>query len=147
LQSQEALMERASVLFNLGSLLRRMGKFRDAENSLMECIHVCQVLNAAFTLGFACGQLGNIALQRGDLAQAERWYNESMKVWEKHGELEGKAHTTYYQLSRLYLAVGNYAAAKEVLEKSLAIKDRIGEKRKGRADCLAALGLSELHLD
>ncbi|RSM47518.1 hypothetical protein DMB66_48115 [Actinoplanes sp. ATCC 53533] len=88
---------------------------------------------AAFT-----HQLGILAQARGDYAEAERRYQQSLTTSEELGNRVGMA-TGYHQLGMIAQARGDYAEAERRYQQSLTIKEELGN-RAGAAASYHELG-------
>jgi tetratricopeptide (TPR) repeat protein len=64
-------------------------------------------------------QLGRIAQEQRDFAQAEQWYRKSLAIKEKLGD-EHDAASTYHQLGRIAQEQRDFAQAEQWYRKSLA---------------------------
>ncbi|MCD6554533.1 MAG: tetratricopeptide repeat protein, partial [Anaerolineae bacterium] len=64
---------------------------------------------------------------RGDYAAALEWYEKSVVIKDKLGDLAGLA-TTYNNIGLIHKARGDYAAALEWMQRSLDIFERLGAK-------------------
>lgn len=73
---------------------------------------------------YALNQLGNIALFHGDFTQAHQYYQDSLALFNAHGEKDNLACVSYQSLGRLYVFQRKFALAIPVLQKGLAIRRR-----------------------
>ncbi|MFC0027997.1 tetratricopeptide repeat protein [Micromonospora chaiyaphumensis] len=78
-------------------------------------------------------QLGIIAQYRGDYAEAERRYQQSLTINEELGNRAGMA-SSYHQLGMIAQQRGDYAEAERRYQQSLTIKEELGN----RADMAAS---------
>ncbi|MBU2670974.1 tetratricopeptide repeat protein, partial [Actinoplanes bogorensis] len=88
---------------------------------------------AAFT-----HQLGNLAYLTGDLAEAERRYQQSLTIVEELGDRAGTA-LSYHQLGMLAQDRGDYVEAERRHQQALTIKEDLGD-RAGAARSYHELG-------
>ena len=71
-------------------------------------------------------QLGILAQERGDYAEAEARYRQSLEIEERLGNQTGMA-SSYHQLGTLAQDRGDYAEAEARYRQSLEIKERLGD--------------------
>ncbi len=83
--------------------------------------------------------MGRIAEERRDFAAAERWYQQSLAISEKHGNEHGAA-STYHQLGMIAQERRDFAAAERWYQKSLAIEEKHGNEH-GAASTYGQLGI------
>ncbi|MEU8285164.1 tetratricopeptide repeat protein, partial [Micromonospora sp. NPDC048905] len=84
-------------------------------------------------------QLGVVAQRRGDYAEAERRYLQSLTINEELGDRAGMA-SSFHQLGILAQDRGDYAEADRGYQQSLTIKEELGN-RLGMADSYGQLGI------
>ncbi|NGM12396.1 tetratricopeptide repeat protein [Verrucosispora sp. CWR15] len=89
---------------------------------------------AAFT-----HQLGILAQARGDYAEAERRYQQSLTIGEELGDRAGMA-SSYHQLGNLAYLQGDYAEAERRYQQSLTVNQELGN-RAGMAGSYHQLGI------
>ena len=87
----------------------------------------------------ACFNLGLVAQEQRDFAEAERWYLKSLAIEEKRGNEYGKA-LTYHQLGVINQERRDFAGAGRWYLKSLAIKEEQGNEP-GAASTYHQLGM------
>jgi tetratricopeptide (TPR) repeat protein len=73
------------------------------------------------------GQLGNVALLRGDYDEAARQYQRALEVFERIGDQAGMA-TSYHQLGMIAQERGDYDEAARQYQRSLDIRERLGNQ-------------------
>jgi tetratricopeptide (TPR) repeat protein len=78
-------------------------------------------------IGIIKHNLGNIALDRGRLAEAEDWYRESLTTREALGDRPGMA-SSYHQQGILAISRGQLKEAENWFRKSLAIFKSLGDQ-------------------
>ncbi|MEU4472417.1 tetratricopeptide repeat protein, partial [Micromonospora sp. NPDC023888] len=83
-------------------------------------------------------QLGILAQDRGDYAEAERRYRQSLAISEELGNRAGVA-ASYHQLGILAQDRGDYAEAERRYRQSLSIDEELGN-RTGTASSISQLG-------
>jgi len=84
-------------------------------------------------------QLGIVAQQRGQLDDAQRWYERSLEIEEEFGNRPGMA-SSYHQLGSLAQMRGQLDDAQRWYERSLEIKEQRGD-RPGMASSYGQIGL------
>jgi tetratricopeptide (TPR) repeat protein len=84
-------------------------------------------------------RLGNLALRRGDSAEAERRYQQALAIYERLGDQTGPANS-YGQLGILAHYRGDYAEAERRYQQCLAMFERIGNQA-GVASSYHQLGI------
>ena len=84
-------------------------------------------------------QLGILAQQRGDYAEAARQYQRSLDINERLGDQAGMA-SSYHQLGILAQLQGDYAEAARQYQRSLDINERLGDQA-GMASSYHQLGI------
>ncbi|MFG2045715.1 tetratricopeptide repeat protein, partial [Dactylosporangium sp. NPDC048998] len=72
-------------------------------------------------------ELGILAQLRGDYAEAERRYQQSLTIFERLGDQAGLARG-YHQLGMLAQLRGDYAEAERRYQQSLTIKEQLGNQ-------------------
>ncbi len=128
--------ERAGALANeLGETLSRFGLY-DLWRELAE---QTRTTAGEKTIAAALHQLGVIAQDQGEVAEARRLYGESLAISERLGDQRGRA-ITLHQLGMIAQHQGEYAEARRLYGESLAIKERLGDQG-SRAPTLGQLGV------
>ncbi|MBD1813836.1 tetratricopeptide repeat protein [Microcoleus vaginatus DQ-U2] len=82
--------------------------------------------------------LAGIYANQGEVAKAIAFYEQSLELQEKIGNVQGKA-ATLHQLAGIYADLGEVAKAIALYEQSLELKEKIGDVR-GKAATFAMLG-------
>jgi tetratricopeptide (TPR) repeat protein len=74
------------VYTDLGDNLRAVGQFDEAQKAYESGLAVSREVNDHRAVGVHLGQLGNLALARGDLAEAARRHTEALETFRALGE-------------------------------------------------------------
>ncbi len=132
-------VERAGELaLNLGEVLSRFGLYqlwRELCTATITDVETTHESLRSATLH----QLGNIALDQGEYAEARRLYSESLAIKERLGDQGGRA-MTLHQLGNIAKDQGEYEEARRLYSESLTISERLGNQG-GRAGTLHQLGM------
>jgi len=132
-------VERAGELaLNLGEVLSRFGLYqlwRELCTATITDVETTHESLRSATLH----QLGNIALDQGEYAEARRLYSESLAIKERLGDQGGRA-MTLHQLGNIAKDQGEYEEARRLYSEVLTISERLGDQG-GRASTLHQLGL------
>src|SRR6266568_2614144 len=132
-------VERAGELaLNLGEVLSRFGLYqlwRELCTATITDVETTHESLRSATLH----QLGNIALDQGEYAEARRLYSESLAIKERLGDQGGRAGTLH-QLGNIAKDQGEYEEARRLYSEVLTISERLGDQG-GRASTLHQLGL------
>ena len=83
-------------------------------------------------------QLGNIALNQSDYAQAFSFVKQAMELYEKIGDQQGKANSFSY-LGDIAFRKSDYTEARSRFDQALGLYEKTGYQ-KGKANCLRRLG-------
>ncbi len=122
----------------LGFLYSRVGRFEEAEHIISKSLSLCaenRLLSVKATL---LGDLGNIAISRGDLELAGQRYSESLEINRKLDRLEGEA-ICLGNLGIVSKKRGDLDSAEEYYRRALEIDRRLG-RLNGQATQLGNLG-------
>src|SRR6266571_2485940 len=132
-------VERAGELaLNLGEVLSRFGLYqlwRELCTATITDVETTHESLRSATLH----QLGNIALDQGEYAEARRLYSESLAIKERLGDQGGRAGTLH-QLGNIAKDQGEYEEARRLYSEVLTISERLGDQG-GRAGTLHQLGM------
>jgi tetratricopeptide (TPR) repeat protein len=119
----------------LGSLHLRTGNYHEAQRTLEQ---VSWFEEDEAKRAVALGNLGVVALAQGDVAEAERYFRESLAINEKLGYKDGQAADTA-DLSEIVRTQGNASRADEMLRRALKIYIETGNKN-GQSNVQGRLG-------
>lgn len=121
----------------------RAMRLEDAERTYRQILGMLQALPDSpeyqLPIAGAYHNLGNIALRRGRLAEAEDWYRKSLAISERLEDRPLRA-ASYHQLGLIAQEQGRLEDAEEWYLKSLAIEEDLGN-RSGMAMTYGQLGL------
>jgi DNA-binding SARP family transcriptional activator len=117
----------ARALAALGSALVHSVRGRDEEGALRlhEALHLAEACGERATVAVACRELGYVDIQAGRHPSAGRWLSRATKLAAGNDELCAVLGVRGVALSDR----GHYAAALELLHKSVARAERCGRRR------------------
>lgn len=128
----KSLTEPTSLFHALGFLARiaiHLGNYDDAEGLLLERLAVArdQVKTAEdwWYVAWALNHLGDLARCRDDAARAAALYEESLDLFQQHGERQGIA-ALLHNRGHLALAEGDTGLARELFTVSLRLFRELG---------------------
>lgn len=113
------------VLFRLGTLLRDEGDLEAATEMLERSRDICLEQRLLIGVAGAEGELGRVAVMRGDNAAARAHLTRAIAEYETFGNKTGQAETEV-RLAELELAEGEPAKARETLQLALDRLDGLG---------------------
>jgi putative nucleotidyltransferase with HDIG domain len=124
---------------NLGIIATIQGDHRAALGHYRSSLDACQTTGDDKGCALAYHNLGMISADRGEWAEAERYYDESSRIAERIGEvhLQGLCRLNH---SEVHLARQSYELARESAEAALAIFDQLGS-RLDKSDAYRVLGV------
>jgi tetratricopeptide (TPR) repeat protein len=126
-----------SVLKEIAYCEHQMGEVDRALNYYEQALNLCPAEDeqelASIYLNF-----GMLKSQKGDVDEAFALYNQSLEIFERTGNVQGKAETLYY-LGNIYANKGDVDKAITLFNQSLEINERI-EGVQGKAATLKCLG-------
>jgi tetratricopeptide (TPR) repeat protein len=125
------------LALNLGETLRRFGLYTLWRSLCLETVGDAHTEDNVLT-AVALDQLGIIAQDQGDYAEARRLYNQSQEIKERLDDQAGRARTLD-NLGVIAQNQGDYAEARRLYGQSLEIEERLGDQA-GRASTLHNLG-------
>lgn len=73
-------VDRCIALQAVSEALNQLHQYREAEQYLQRCLHLCRTLNYQWALGSTLITLGYCALEQGNLTDAERYLEEGVQV-------------------------------------------------------------------
>ncbi len=138
-EGDEALAHRAELLFALGTLYARQGRWAKAEKNYRQALEVFRSLGNCRGEAQTLGNLGSLYLQQGRWAKAEKNYRQALEVFRSLGDRHGEAQTLA-NLGSLYLQQGRRAEAEENYRQALEVFRSLGD-RHGEAQTLGSLGI------
>lgn len=123
----------------LGSLYLRTGNYEEALRTLEQ---VSWFEDDEAKRAVALGNLGVVALAKGDDAEAERLFRESLEINDKLGNKDGQA-ADLADLSDVVRSQGNTARANEMLQRALKLYVETGNQM-GQSNVHGRLGVGAL---
>lgn len=120
---------RAAVLFDLGDVLRRQGKFSDARETYEKGLELARELQDLRGQGVAMGQLGTLALLEhsdGWFAEASRRYYAALEFFEQLREPASQS-VAHHQLGMLFHEARLWDNAENHYRQAARIKDELGD--------------------
>lgn len=135
--------KQANILHQIGVCYLRQGNYTKAKEALTRCLTISNEHNHLELKAHALNQLGNMAMFRGDLNRARRYYEKSLATFEADGESDNLACVAYQSLGRLFVLQRNFSEAIPFLERGLAIRRR-RQEQEGIADNAIHLAIAYL---
>ncbi len=128
--------QRASYLHQAAICYLFQGQYTQAESLLQQALRLRGNSTAAFDIlpplwaiqAYSLKQLGNIAAFRGNFTRANRYFEQSLALFQEHGEAENLACVAYESLGHIRMLYQDYDEAIYLLEKELAIRRRRQEE-------------------
>ena len=124
--------------YGLTSAYLSLGQHNAALKNAEEAVKVAAEIGNHWFGAYCLIELGNVHRALGHLAEAERYYRESLRIRQDFRNPEGIA-VTANQLGEIYLLKHDYQAARPLYEQSLAIYHRLNDKG-GQAAAQHGLG-------
>jgi predicted ATPase len=112
----------ATVLLDLGSLADKEDVKR-AYAYLQEGLTICRERGDLIGMAYALSDLGMVTLRQGEFAQAQRWFEESLRL---QGSIGGPDPMILMHLGELALRQGDYEQARAYFERGLAVCQETG---------------------
>lgn len=107
---------------DLADNLANIGKFDEAEKNYKASLEIARKREDHRSAGVALGQLGNLALQRGDLPAARERHTEALHTFQRLGEPQSEA-VAWHQLGMVAEEGRAWAEAERCYRESLRIKE------------------------
>ncbi|WP_242040829.1 tetratricopeptide repeat protein [Coleofasciculus sp. FACHB-1120] len=137
---EENLLTRINILNQLGVAYRSLGEIKKAEDSLQEALRLTNDdENLTQIKASVLHELGILFANLGKIKQAIAYYQQSLEIKERIGDVQGKA-ATLHNLANIYADTGEIEQAIAYYQQSLEIKERIGDVQ-GKAKTLQCLGI------
>jgi len=107
----------------LGEVLHRLGRFAEADRALREGLPMLEQCfpDGHFEIGRAHCLLGELELDRGDYAEAQRCFQRALAEDERTGNTARRLFTLQ-RLTEALLRQGNQARALDVVEQAMALE-------------------------
>ncbi len=130
---------RITILKELGVAYSSIGESKKAEDFLLKALKLTEEdENLAGIKASVLHALGIIYANKGDVDEAIAFYNQSLEIEERIGNVQGKA-ATLHQLAGIYANKGDVDEAIALYNQALEIDERIGNVQ-GKAMTLWWLG-------
>ncbi len=117
-----------------GEIYFDLGKPDISSQYYADCLRLARELEQSDIEGMALEGLGTTATARSQFQEAERWFNESLAVRRRIGDLKGIASVLHF-MNTVERLRGSYELAWRYLEESIALRRTIDDPR-GLADSL-----------
>ncbi len=115
----------SAVSVNLADNLALVGEFDKAQQAYETGLAIAKEVDDDRTVGVALGQLGMLALQRGDRTAARARYREALQTFQRLGEPQSEA-VVWHQLGRVAEESREWAEAERCYRESLQIEEAHG---------------------
>ncbi len=106
------------VITGLGWGYRILGEWERSLEYLMVALHVADEVGEYQLSSYVNVELGELHMEKGDYAQAEKYMKEAVRIDETAGDMDSKFGTDFPPLSRLYLKRGEVEKAKELMDET-----------------------------
>lgn len=123
-ENKNAKQMMAAVYNDLGDNFAAIGKFDEAETAYESSIEVSKTVDSYRDIGVSQGQLGTLAMQRGDLAAAQKRYHEALDTFRALGEAQMEA-VAWHQLGMVAEEARQWAEAERCYREAVQIRERI----------------------
>ncbi len=117
------------ILYNKGSLYRKMGNYAKAESMLLESLGYSKEYGLKEGLFYNSMDLGQIEVAKGNYENAEHWLNDALQATEEMGSISYKVEVLEEQY-KLYKSAGRLGDALIKLEEFKEISDSLYEEEK-----------------
>jgi CHAT domain-containing protein/uncharacterized protein HemY len=128
------------VLNNIGNTYEAHGNYELAVKNYERALKYFEELGDKARVAVSLNNIGTIYQKQGDYRSALDYLQRSLKIKEA---LESKAGIAFslHNIGEVYRAEGRYDVALDYFQKSLAQYEAIGEKARGQALTLGAMGI------
>ncbi len=99
-----------------------IGQFDEAQKQYEAALPIFHEIEDHRSVGVTLGQLGTLALERGDLARAGRRYTEALETFRALGEPQSEA-IIWHQLGMVAQEAGDWDEAERCYRESLKLKE------------------------
>lgn len=124
-ESSESAEHMVAVLYaDWADNLVAIGQFDEAQKHYETALTIAREINDHRQAGVALGQLGTLALRRGDLAEAGRRYAEALETFRALGEPQSEA-VALHQLGRVAEEAGDWDEAERCYRQAVRIREQI----------------------
>lgn len=118
--------ERARIQLQLGQLHWGRGRHADARKTLEAAVRAGEAAGADDIVAEGLKLIGNVLMMSGDRAEAQSYYERSLELYERHGDVAGLANV-HSNLAIVHRRMGRWEEAIAELEQSLALRKRMGD--------------------
>lgn len=130
--SDQAQLDVAKNLVNIGVTLSSMGRLNEADKALKDALSVYEKFYGAEhpSTAVVLNNLGSVYRNMGRLSEAESVYNRVIKIQEKTlGSSHPDTTATLNNLASTYVSSGRYAEAEQLFKQALELNIRVlGDK-------------------
>ncbi|MDZ8186019.1 MAG: tetratricopeptide repeat protein [Nostoc sp. ChiSLP02] len=126
-----------SVLKEIAYCEHQMGEVDRALNYYQQALNLCPAEDEQ-ELASIYHHFGMLKADKGEMDEAIALYDQSLELWERIGDVQGKA-ATLQELGRIYANKGEVDEAIALYDQSLELWERIGDVQ-GKAATLHNLG-------
>ncbi|MBI4488880.1 MAG: tetratricopeptide repeat protein [Deltaproteobacteria bacterium] len=123
LEPQAVVEAKTAATFDIAEIALKHGDYEAAEESYRQLLAAYPENDKVSSVAYH--SFGIIHQHRGDYDNALEWYQKSLALKERLGNLHGIA-TSYHQIGIIHQHRGDYDNALEWYQKSLALKERLG---------------------
>lgn len=131
------------MLLMLGVVYRRLHRFQDAEEKLLELSRRASYENNRNSAATAKHHLGWVYMDQGDFERADMLAYEALEIYQQIDDLRGQADA-YEQLGEIEIQRNRLLDAINDLSRSLQLREQLGN-RHGMASSLKRLGRAYLY--
>lgn len=130
--------EFARALSGAAMLARARADYSEAARYLKESLQLHGALGDRRGVAATIKELGNIAMDQGNLEEGKRFYDDCLVIWRELNDTLGTAHTLN-NLAYVAQLAGDAARSRDMLEECLSLLRRL-EDKEGIARALMNLG-------
>jgi tetratricopeptide (TPR) repeat protein len=125
-ESEDLKRQRAVLQSDLGNVFVLMGRYEEARTVIQSSLIVKQEIGDLRGEGIAAGQLGAVALGKGDLREAARRYREAVQLFQRLNEPSVEAGY-WHQLGRVSQEARQWEEAERCYRESARIAESHGD--------------------
>ncbi|MCG3155988.1 MAG: Photosystem I assembly protein Ycf3 [bacterium] len=114
------------VYTDLADNLADAGQFDEAKQAYENGLEISREVGDQRSVGIKLGQMGTLAMRRGDLAEAARRYTEALETFRKLGEPQMEA-VAWHQLGMVAEEARNWEEAERCYRESLKLKESFND--------------------
>jgi DNA-binding winged helix-turn-helix (wHTH) protein/tetratricopeptide (TPR) repeat protein len=129
----------ATVQFSTGMVYFDQGKYDLARRSLEDSERGFRKIGSIQNAGFAISGIAGILYMQGNLLEARRYYQETLRIDQELGEKGGPIGSDLGNLANVMIGLGDLVEATHLQEQSLATFREVGNRR-GESATLVSLG-------